>query len=162
MNKKQSSPKTKSNPLEKKILTLEAELEAAQTQAEEAKAASLRSLADLDNFRRRQSGEQAKWSEQAVSAFLRKILPSFLELSLGASHSQDEALQQVVEKLFETLRQQGLSDINPKAGEPIDPEKHEVLMAEDGAAGTVVRCLEIGWEFNNQVIQPAKVSGAQS
>ncbi len=160
MNQKKTDAKP--NPLEERILELEAALETAQNQAEDAKASSLRSLADLENFRRRQSGEQAKWSEQAVSGFLQKVLPSFLELSLGASHSEDEAMQQVVEKFFENLRQQGLNDISPKAGETIDPEKHEVLMAEEGEAGTVVRCLEIGWEFNNHVIQPAKVSGAQS
>jgi len=60
------------------------------------------------------------------------------------------------------MRQQGLQDINPEAGDAIDPEQHEVLMAEEGEPGTVVRCLEIGWAFNDHVIQPAKVSGAQS
>lgn len=153
---------TATSPLEDRIVELEAELETAQAQAEEAKAASLRALADLENFRRRQAGQQAQWSSQAVSAFLRTVLPSFLELSLGASHSQDEAMQQVVEKFFDSLRKQGLQHISPKAGEAIDPEKHEVLMVEEGDAGTIVRCLEIGWQFNDQVIQPAKVSGAQS
>lgn len=158
MNQKKTDAKL--NPLQEKVLELESALETAQAEAEEAKAASLRALADLENFRRRQSGEQAKWSEQAVTDFLRKVLPSFLELSLGASHSEDEGMQQVVEKFFDNLRQQGLTDINPAAGEAIDPEQHEVLMVEEGQAGTVVRCLEIGWAFNQTVIQPAKVSGA--
>lgn len=160
MNAKKTENKL--SPLEAKIEELEAALEAAQIQAEEAKASSLRSLADLENFRRRQVGQQGQWSGQAVSAFLRTVLPSFLELSLGASHSTDETMQQVVEKFFETLRKQGLNDISPQAGEAIDPAKHEVLMVEAGAPGTVVRCLEIGWQFNETVIQPAKVSGAQS
>lgn len=160
MNQKKTDPKP--NPLEAKIIELETALDAAETKAEAAQSASLRALADLENYRRRLSGEQAKWSDQAVISFLRKTLPSFLELSLGAAHSKDEAVQQVVEKFFEHLRTQGLNDISPQTGEPIDPEKHEVLMVEEGDAGTVVRCLEIGWEFNETVIQPAKVSGAQS
>ncbi len=160
MNQKKTD--SKSNPLEDRIIELEALLDASNEKAEAAQAASLRAMADLENYRRRLSGEQAKWSDQAVISFLRKTLPSFLELSLGASHSKDEAMQQVVEKFFEYLRAQGLNDISPKTGEPIDPERHEVLMVEEGQAGTVVRCLEIGWEFNKTVIQPAKVSGAES
>jgi|GEM_PF-1092543 len=151
---------TELNPLEQRIVELEAELESSQAAAEEAKAASLRALADLENFRRRQAGQQAQWSSQAVSTFLRTVLPSFLELSLGASHSKDETMQQVVEKFFDSLRKQGLTHISPKTGEAINPELHEVLMAEEGESGTVVRCLEIGWQFNDQVIQPAKISGA--
>lgn len=160
MNQKKTDPKP--NLLETRIIELEAELEASKTKFETAQAASLRAMADLENYRRRLSGEQAKWSDQAVISFLRKTLPSFLELSLGASHSKDEAVQQVVGKFFEHLRVQGLNDISPEAGEPIDPERHEVLMVEEGQGGSVVRCLEIGWEFNETVIQPAKVSGAQS
>jgi molecular chaperone GrpE len=160
MNQKKTD--SNPNPLEARVIELETALEAAQTKAEEASAASLRAMADLENYRRRLSGEQAKWSDQAVVAFLQKALPSFLELSLGAAHSTDEAVQQVVEKFFEHMRAQGLNDISPQAGESIDPEKHEVLMVEEGDAGTVVRCLEIGWEFKDQVIKPAKVSGAQS
>jgi molecular chaperone GrpE len=160
MNQKKTTPKP--NPMAAKVLELETALENAQLQAEEAKASSLRAMADLENFRRRLSSEQAKWSDQAVISFLRTALPSFLELSLGASHSEDEAMQKVVEKFFDNLRQQGLEHINPAVGEPIDPNRHEVLMIEEGEAGMVVRCLEIGWEFNGQVIQPAKISGAQS
>lgn len=160
MNQKKKKPKP--SPLEAKITKLEAQLELTTAQAEEARASSLRALADLENYRRRLNGEQARWSDQAVTAFLKKALPSFLELSLGASHSSDQSMQKVVEKFFETLRTQGLKDISPKVGESINPEAHEVLMAEKGEAGTIVRCLEIGWEYNGQVIQPAKVSGAQS
>lgn len=160
MNAKKDTSNTAK--LATRVEALEAALEAAESQAEEAKAASLRALADLENFRRRQGQEQAKWSSLAVSDFLKSVLPSFLELSLGASHSSDEAVVQVVEKFFDSLRKQGLNPISPKAGDPIDPQAHEVLMAEEGKAGTVVRCLEIGWQFNDSVIQPAKVSGAQS
>lgn len=158
----QKKKESKLSPLEAKITELEAQLELAINQAEESRSASLRALADLENYRRRLSGEQARWSEQAVTAFLRKSLPSYLELSLGASHSSDKTMQKVVEKFFETMRAQGLNDITPKEGELINPESHDVLMAEEGQAGTVVRCLEIGWEYNGQVIHPAKVSGAQS
>jgi len=159
---KPKKDESKSSPMEARVVELEAELEAIQTSAEEAKAAQMRALADLENFRRRQEEEKPKWSNQAVTQFLGTVLPSFLELSLGASHSKDKAMQQVVEKFFDTLRAQGLDSINPKTGTAINPEAHEVLMAETGEPGTVVRCLEIGWQYNGQVVVPAKVSGAQS
>ena len=148
------------NPLLERIEELEAQLLKSIEKAEAAEDKKSRALADLANFQRREAENRAKWSEMAISDFLKKSLPSFLELYLGSEHSEDENFHQVVNKFFENLAKNGLEKISPAAGDLIDPNFHEVLMIAEGTPGTVVQVLEPGWKFNETVIQPAKISGA--
>ncbi len=143
------------------IENLETQISDLQTQLEEAQNQKMRALADLENYRRREDAQKAQWSKIVVSDFLKKSIASFLELSLGVSHSKDEAVKKVVEKFFSNLEKEGLSKIEPTKGEPIDPQFHEVLMAEEGEPGTVVNILEPGWKYQDVVMMPAKISGAQ-
>ncbi|NJP03998.1 nucleotide exchange factor GrpE [Candidatus Gracilibacteria bacterium] len=154
--------KRNKNPMEEKILELEKQIETLSESLETETAAKMRALADLQNFQRRSTEQQALWSAMAVKDFLQKFLPNLLELSLGAEHSSDEDMKKVVSKFAETLAKQGVEKIEPAAGDNIDPDLHEVLMVEAGEAGKVVRLLEPGWKFQNSVIQPAKISGAVS
>jgi len=152
----------KQSPLEKKVLELEAALEDAQTATEDAKEGKVRALADLENMRRRQGEEQASWHKRAVGGFFQRIIPNLLELSLGALHSTDETAKATIQKFFADLSKHGFSKIEPEPGTALDAERHEVLLAEEGNPGQIVRCLEIGWEYDGQVIAPAKVSATPS
>ena len=144
------------------VENLETQISELQEQLAAANSQKMRALADLENYRRRESEQKAQWSKIVVSDFIKKVLPSFLELSLGASHSEDEAVKKVIEKFFETLGKEGLAKIEPTPGELIDPQFHEVLMAEEGEAGTVVKILEPGWKYQDIVMIPAKISGASN
>ena len=159
-NNKQLKNKSET-PLLKKVEELEEKLLEALEKIEKAESQKARALADLANFQRREKENRGKWSELAVSDFLKKSLPSFLELYLGSEHSDDENFRQVVNKFFENLAKNGLEKISPAAGDSIDPYLHEVLMIAEGEPGTVVQVLEPGWKFKKIVIQPAKISGAQ-
>lgn len=138
-----------------KLKQLEIELEAEKN-------AKLRALADLENLRRRETENRKSWAKLGVVEFLRDFLPSLLELQLGAVHSTDEDLKEVIGKFFKKLAGSGLEKIEPKRGDSVDPEQHEVLMVEKGEAGTVVRVLEPGWKFDKIVLATAKVSAAQA
>lgn len=153
--------KDETNPLLDKITELEAQLLESVENLEKAENQKSRALADLENFRRRENENRMKWSDMAISDFLKQALPSFLELSLGAEHSDDENFHQVVDKFFQNLAKNGLEKVSPIAGENIDPDLHEVLMVAEGNPGTVVQVLEPGWKFRETVIQPAKISAAQ-
>ncbi|MBT3348690.1 nucleotide exchange factor GrpE [bacterium] len=150
----------KKNPALKKIEELDAQLENFQGKFEDAESAKMRALADLENFRRRETENRKNWSTLAVTEFLEKLVPNFFELSLGAEHSADEDLKKVVAKFFENLENLGVEKITPKPGESVDPEKHEVLMAAEGEPGKIVQLLEPGWKFGGKTVVPAKVSAA--
>jgi tRNA-specific 2-thiouridylase len=111
--KKMTKKDDAKNPALEKIEALEAQLEEFETRAETAESGQKRALADLENFRRRETENRKNWSTLAVAEFLEKMLPNFLELSLGAEHSTDEDLKKVVAKFFENLKNLGVEKIAP-------------------------------------------------
>jgi len=131
-----------------------------QEQLNSAEQAKLRALADLENFRRRESESRATWSHNAIANWVQSVLPSLQELLLGAEHTEDVDVQKVIEKFTEKLKEQGLEKIDPVPGEEINPDEHAVLMTGEGAPGTIVQVLESGWKLNDTVLVPARVSGA--
>jgi len=142
-----------------KIEAQEAEILELKKQLEETEDAKLRALADLQNYQRREAENKKNWSQYAVANFIKKSLPSFLELQLAADHSESEDLQKIVDKFFENLAKQGLKKVSTQIGDEINPEIHEVLMSAEGEAGKVVQIFEAGWQLNDQIIMPAKISG---
>ena len=152
----------KDEALLQKIETMESELLAAQEALQKAEEAKLRALSEMENMRRRTGEEKVRWSSFAVGEFLKNALPKFLELKIGAEHSNDEDLKKVIQAFFVDMEKSGLIKIEPQAGDPVDPHIHEVLMSEEGEPGKVVRTLEIGWKFGDTILRPAKVSAAQN
>lgn len=146
------------DPLAEKIEALESELLSAQQKFTEAEEQRLRALADLQNYQRREASQKASWSSMAVGGFVGKIIPRLNEMQTALSHSTDEAFKKVVETFFVDLEKNQLTAISPAAETPVDPNRHEVLMSAEGTPGTVVQTLEPGWQYQDQVIQPAKVS----
>ena len=49
--------------------------------------------------------------------------------------------------------------INPKVGETVDPERHQVLMAGEGKG--ILEVFEWGWELEGKVLLPAKVKAGE-
>ncbi len=153
--KKQVHKKTN---IEKKIEELEAQILEIENKLEEADKAKLRALADLNNYQRRATQERIKWSEIAVSNFIKSFLPRFLELQLGILNTKDKDAKKVVSQFFNQLKKEGLEKIEPKKGDILDTNFHEVLMTGEGKKGTIVQTLEAGWKYKDMIISPAKVS----
>ena len=136
------------------------EISTLKEQLANSKEAQLRALADLENFRRRQSAEKIVWGDFAIGDFLANNLATFLELKLSAEHTKDEDVKKVVGKFFVNLDKNNLCTINPQSGEELDTNLHEVLLTEEGEKGKIVRTLEAGWKYKDKILQPAKVSVA--
>jgi molecular chaperone GrpE len=151
---------TDKTPLEQKIEALETQLISAQDEVQKAQEGQIRALADLQNFQRREAENKQFWSQAAVGKFLEKFLPSFLELSLASAHTEDQDVKTVIEKFTAKMDDLGVIKIDPQAGEIMNPDEHQVLMAAEGEPGTIVQTLEIGWKYQDKVLVPAKVSAA--
>lgn len=139
---------------------IEQEITGLKTQLQDSEQAKMRALADLENFRRRESESRANWSQDAIADWVQTFLPSLQELLLGAEHTSDKDVQKVIENFIEKLGELGLKKIAPTQGEEINPDEHTVLMAAEGTPGTVVQVLESGWKLGENTILPAKISGA--
>lgn len=160
---------TTTNPEKKEVTEAEAvspldelqtELETLTTDLQAEKEKAIRALADLENYRRRETEAKAQWGTFAVGGFLKNVLPAFNALQMAVAHTDDEPMQKVIAALFESLTKSGLTAIAPEAGDVVNPDQHEVLMAAEGAPGTIVQVLEPGWAYNGAVLTPAKVSAA--
>ena len=149
MKKKDSREPALSNQtsqgLAARVETLEQALLDAQKKCQEAEKSRMRALADLENFRRRIEQDKVQWSKFSVIEYLKKMLPHFLALLLGAEHAADPDIQKVVENLFAELEKSGLKQLVPEAGSVLDTGSQEVILSESGAPGTVIRVLEPGW-----------------
>lgn len=122
-----------------------------------------RSQAELQNAKVRLEREAGDLRKFAAEAVLLKLLPTIDNFQRALKHlpkdlEKNEWVKGVVTIEQELLRQaaeMGLVRFE-SLGQPVDAERHEVLMAE-GDANTVVEVLEDGYELHGKVVRPAKV-----
>jgi len=144
---------------------LQAALAEAENRAKEHQNLYMRSLAELDNVRKRAARdiEQAhKYGLEKFAADLIGVKDS-LELGLAAAGADAKALQQGTEatlKLFDkAFDKAGLQEVSP-AGQPFNPELHEAMAAQpsgDVPANTVLQVVQKGYLLNGRLVRPARV-----
>ena len=150
--------------------TLDEQLSHLQEELEQERAAHLRALADLRNYRDRVVRESAQQVRYATARLLEGLLPTLdhLEMALQAAQEHGEGGTALAEGVYltqrqlqDTLAQAGLQAI-PALGEVFDPTRHEALDREevapdDPAEGTVTAELRKGYALHDRVLRPAQV-----
>lgn len=133
----------------------------------------LRSLADMENLRRRTDKEVGDAKSYGVTSFARDMLPFGDNLSRAlanvpeaARHAADGILQtfiqgvELTERDFASrLARHGVRKIEP-LGEKFDPNLHEALFEvpdENVPHGTVMQVVEQGYTIGERVLRPSKV-----
>lgn len=131
----------------------------------------LRSLADLQNFRKRAQAEKDDLRRYATEELVRNLLPVLdnFERTLAAAdsgataESLREGVQMVERQLRSALEAVRLTRIHA-VGMPFDPERHEAVATVDDPQveeGTVVDEVEPGYQMAERVIRPARVRVAR-
>ena len=137
----------------------------------------LRTLAEMENLRRRSQKERQDALRYGASGFALEILAVADNLrraleSLPADDGpEDSALAGFVEgveltekSLHAALERQGVRRIEPE-GNKFDPQFHEAMLevpVADAVPGTVVQVLETGYVIHDRLLRPAKVSVARA
>lgn len=133
----------------------------------------LRTLAEMENLRRRTEREIADAKAYAVTSFARDLLGSADNLRRAlesvpesARTAADNALKAVVEgvelterELLKTLERHGVRKIDPQ-GEKFDPNLHQAMFeAPDPviAKGLVSKVVQTGYKIGERVLRPALV-----
>jgi molecular chaperone GrpE len=164
------------------ITQSEAERDAAAVQALIAENASLkdkvlRTLAEMENLRRRTDKEVSDAKTYGVTSFARDMLTFADNLKRAlenvpalAREDADPALKSFVEGIELTerdflsrLARHGVRKLDPK-GQKFDPNFHEALFeAQDESvpSGTVSQVVEEGFAIGDRVLRPAKVGVAR-
>jgi molecular chaperone GrpE len=144
------------------------QLAAAKKEASENYDRFVRSVADLENFRRRTVRDKEELRLFAASRLLEDLLPALDNLALGlASASQPKAelkafvggVELVQQQLKSALQAHGLKEINP-VGEAFDPHQHEAISHEPSnsvASEHILKVVRTGYILNGRLLRPASV-----
>ena len=144
------------------------ELAAAKKEAADNYDHYVRTVADLDNFRRRTVKEKEELRLFAASRVLEDLLPVMDNLALGlAATKQPKAdlttlaggVEMVLQQLKGALANHGLKEINP-ANQPFDPHLHEAISHQPSAdvkEEHVLTVVRTGFTLNGRLLRPASV-----
>lgn len=165
-NKKQEQPEVKKKASAKQeVEQLKAENQKQQALLEEYKDKWMRSVAEFDNYKKRNANLWKDAFDEGIKSVIVKILPvgDNLDwaLTLGLDAKTEEGLKNVRRKFDETLLEMGITEINP-VGEVFDPNIAEAVMQVEGAEGeqpdTVKMVFQKGYKIKEKIIRYAKVS----
>ena len=144
------------------------ELEGLRTQAEENWNKYLRTVAELDNVRKRAARDVENARKYGLERLAGELLPvrDSLEAGIGAAEEAGDDAAALIEGAKATLK---LLDgalakfqvelIDPE-GEPFDPERHEamsVIPNGDVEPNTVVTVVQKGFAIHDRLLRPARV-----
>jgi molecular chaperone GrpE len=128
----------------------------------------LRSVAELDNVRKRARRDAAMGETRGVARLAKELLPALDNLDRALAHVGEaehdaqlvEGLRIVHRELHAALSSAGIQAFDP-TGEPFDPRLHEALTqqpADDGTSpGTIVTTYQVGYRKGDDVLRAAKV-----
>jgi molecular chaperone GrpE len=139
----------------------------------EAKDRVLRTLAEMENLRRRTTREVADARAYGIASFARDVLDiadnlqrALDAVSAEAKASADPGLVSLIEgvelterSLAKALEKNGVKTFNPM-GERFDPNREQAMYEVPDAsvpAGTVVQVMQPGYMIGERVLRPAMV-----
>ncbi len=157
------NPETAAEP------SLEQKLADAQAKLAEMQDAFLRAKADAENTRRRAQEDIARAHKFAIESFAEAMVPvkDSLEMALKVETPSVDSLKEGVEmtlkQLASAFEKNRLIEINPQAGEKLDPMKHQAIsmVPADQEANTVVTVLQKGYMIAERLLRPALVTVSQ-
>ncbi len=145
-----------------------AQLAAAKAEATANYDKYMRSVADLENFRRRAVREKDELRTIATARVLEDIFPVLDNLALAViAGKQPNAdlkslvggVEMVLAQLKSALVSHGLKEINP-AGQAFDPHQHEAISHEPSPTVKeehVLNVVRTGYSLNGRLLRPAAV-----
>ena len=129
----------------------------------------IRSVAELDNVRKRARRDAAQAEQRGVARLARELLPALdnLDRAIAAAEAHPESanpeliggIQLVQQELIAAFSRAGIVR-DTALGEPFNPHQHEAVAqqpAEGQAAGTVIEVYEHGYLIGDEVLRAAKV-----
>ena len=127
----------------------------------------LRTLADFENFRKRNEREKADFFKHALGAVLKDILPVLDNFDRALEHAEEgddfhKGVLLIYKQLFDVLEKHGLKTVD-ETGVHIDHNIHEAVIREEDESvpsHTVVAVLQKGYFLHDRLLRPALVKVA--
>jgi molecular chaperone GrpE len=153
-------------------------LQEAERQAAEFKDKLLRTLAEMENLRKRTEREVADARAYAIAGFARDVLQVADNMHRALSaigpelrQSVDAKVKSLVEgvelterELIKVLERNGVRKFSPE-GEKFDPNLHQAMYEvpdTEAAPGSVAQVIQAGYMLGERVLRPALVAVAKA
>lgn len=151
---------------------IEQQLELALEEKQRLHEQYLRTLADMDNLRKRTTREKEEIAKFANEGILRDILPVIDNLERAVEHSETaddsggllEGVRMTLTQFTQVLSRFGVAPIDT-VGKPFDPAFHQAmgqLESADHPVNTVMVEMQKGYQLNERLLRPAFVLVAKS
>ena len=129
----------------------------------------LRTVAEMDNMRKRSDKERSEAYKIGASIFIKDMLPIIDNLQRALSSFVDDegtdtqsfvdGTNAILRDFVSLLDKTGVKTINPE-GEKFDPNFHEAMFeapSEDHEPGVIIQVIENGYILENRLLRAAKV-----
>ena len=149
------------------ITALKSELEKNQQENQKNHDLYLRSLAELENFKKRAARDKEEYSKFALLPLIQKLLPVIddLERALAQFDSSKDleglskGVEMITRSLQEIIKNEGVEPIEA-LGQAFDPQYHQPLIVEESdehSENTVIEEFQTGYILHGRVIRPSLV-----
>jgi molecular chaperone GrpE len=157
--------------VEQDLRDLQEQMQRLTEERDQAREQALRTMADFQNFRKRNQAEAALLRQFATENFVSELLPVLDNFERTVAHLDSGAsleavlggIKAVERQLRTVLESQNVRRIE-SVGQQFDPEIHEAIGMEtsDQPENTVVVEVEAGYRMGEKVIRPARVKVAKA
>jgi molecular chaperone GrpE len=142
-----------------------------QDELDKSKDQLLRTMAEMENLRKRSQREREDAAKFAITSFAKDLLDvaDTFRRALEAIPSDlksDERIKPLIEgieateqNLLKSFERNGIKKIEP-GEEPFNPNFHEVMfeaVVPGKAAGQIIQVIEAGYILNDRLLRPARV-----
>lgn len=146
------------------------EVDILRRQLEERQDRLLRTLAEMDNMRRRTQREREEYTRYATESLIRDLIPVLdnLDRALGAARVAGDAarvvegVELIQRELLKVLERAGVTRYSA-LGQRFDPTRHEAtarVVSVEHAPGTVIHEIVPGYLLHDRVLRAAQVTVA--
>jgi molecular chaperone GrpE len=156
----------------------EAEITSLKEEAGKLKDQLLRTLAEMDNLRKRTEREKAEATLYAASNFARDIMSVSDNMERALATAEADHLKEATEpvknliagvemtqrELLNVFERHGIKRVDPM-GEKFDPHFHQAVYevpTNEQPPGTVVQVMQPGFKIGERVLRPAMVGVAKA
>ena len=167
MNKKKTESKTaKSGSTKKKSPSVKELNETINNEKDK----YVRLFAEFENYKRRTAKERIDLFKTAGKEVLSSLIPVVEDFKRAlnqedVNQEDNQGIKLIYNKLTETLKNQGLEELEVEIGDSFDSEIHEAISQipaqNDDQKGKIIDIIEGGYKLGDQVIKFPKVVVAQ-
>ena len=154
----------------KKKPTLKDQISDLNNQVSDEKDKFLRLFAEFENYKRRTAKERIDLFKTAGKEVLSSLIPVVEDFKRALKQEDvnqevNQGIKLIYNKLIETLKNQGLEELEVEIGDSFDSEIHEAISQipaqDDDQKGKIIDIIEGGYKLGDQVIKFPKVVVAQ-